>query len=87
MSDETLIFVVISQIAHFNRRFCVSVFIHSTFNGVCLPDTGGKSIGRPVTSAVWVKQESDATIPPVPDRPERGQSSVQRVHTNERRLP
>lgn len=62
----------------------MSAFTSASFLG---SDAGGKSAGWPVKKAVWVEQEGNSTLPPVPDRPERGQSSVQRVRSDECRLP
>lgn len=53
----------------------------------CLSDSGDKPTGRSAKKAVRVEQEGDGTVSPFPDGPEREQSSLQRVPSNERRLP
>lgn len=49
--------------------------------------SGDKPAGWSVKKTVRVEQEGGSTVPPVPNKPERGQSSVQGVHKDERRLP
>lgn len=57
------------------------------FNCVCLSGSGDKSTGWPAEEAVRVEQEGGATVSHFPDRPERRQSCLQRVPSNERWLP
>lgn len=54
---------------------------------VCVSGSGDRPAGRPAEASVRVQQEGSSTVSRVADGPERGQPSLQRVHTNEWGLP